>query len=579
MENNQKMNFQRVILFAGSSSYNGLLSLEEFKKVAKVAADTGFTHVDLGCSMVERSRHQLTNNGFWCKDYDFYPEYTAAFPSYFKFYVPEALRPYLPEESAKRNLESLHARAEVLESLGLKGAFFGAEPQFLPEAVYEDHPTWRGARSDFSGRSQVAYFSPCIDREEVRELYQEAAEAICNAAPCLEYVHLLTGDSGAGICWGELYTGSNGPQFCTNIPMEKRVSTFCEVLAEPMRKQGQTDPMAILHRTTPWARSCPVRKASGAPGGTVYTARAPLDKPICYEDPVSILEEISKAEGFDNLIVNMEAPELQMREGGLYPKLIKSALEQKPQGAVDITLRVKKAVESAMPDRNADAVTEAMILVSQAAREYRLLGCNLFYGSMSERWLTRPFLVYIPPMDAEETAYYRNYIFNVNGEKAFRDILDFHGNRWPRFGITAEEGVLSAHLCADIITKLDKAITLLGTETDEGWRIRGLRALIKNIRHLLLFAGMHDKLKVGKPVDRTFFQQIMRAELDNCDEMIDVLENGPSNVLHLAATKEAEHTFQFGPDLADQLRLKKKQMIAHWHDLDDLLSGKKEPLV
>jgi len=220
-----------------------------------------------------------------------------------------------------------------------------------------------------------------------------------------------------------------------------------------------------------------------------------------------------------------------------------------------------------------------MILVSQAAREYRLLGCNLFYGSMSERWLTRPFLVYIPPMDAEETAYYRNYIFNVNGEKAFRDILDFHGNRWPRFGITAEEGVLSAHLCADIITKLDKAITLLGTETDEGWRIRGLRALIKNIRHLLLFAGMHDKLKVGKPVDRTFFQQIMRAELDNCDEMIDVLENGPSNVLHLAATKEAEHTFQFGPDLADQLRLKKKQMIAHWHDLDDLLSGKKEPLV
>ena len=59
------------------------------------------------------------------------------------------------------------------------------------------------------------------------------------------------------------------------------------------------------------------------------------------------------------------------------------------------------------------------------------------------------------------------------------------------------------------------------------------------------------------------------------DVQIEVLEKGPKNVFHLAATKEAEHTFQFGPDFADQLRLKKKQMIAAWHDLDDILSGKK----
>lgn len=578
MKTNQKMCFQRVILNIGCSSYNGLLPLEEFKKVAQVAAETGFTHVDLGSSLIERSRHQLPNNGVWCKDYDFYPEYTAAFPSYFKFYVPEALRPYLPEEMAKRNLESLRERAKILESLGLKGALFGAEPQFLPEAAYEDHPTWRGARSDFSGRSQVAYFSPCIDRQEVRDLYREAAEAICDAAPCLDYVHMLTGDSGAGICWGELYTGSNGPAYCKDIPTEKRVSTFCDVLVEPMKKHGHSEPMAILHRTTPWGNSCPVRKVAGTPGGTIYTARAPLDKPICYENPISLLEEISKADGFDNLIVNIEVPELQMRKGSLYSEIIKSALEEKPRGMTDIIARVKTALIKTMPDRDAESVTDAMVLVSQAVREYRLLSTNLFYGSMSERWLTRPFLVYIPPMDSEETAYYRNYIFNVNGEKAFRDILDYHGNRWIRFGSTPVEGCFSAHLCADVIDKLDKAIVLLGSETEEGWRIRGLRVLIKNIRHLLLFAGMHDQLREGKQIDRTFFQQIMRAEIDNCDEMIEVLEKGPSNVLHLAATKEAEHTFQFGPDLTDQLRLKKKQMVAHWHDLDDLLCGKKPPL-
>ena len=31
-------------------------------------------------------------------------------------------------------------------------------------------------------------------------------------------------------------------------------------------------------------------------------------------------------------------------------------------------------------------------------------------------------------------------------------------------------------------------------------------------------------------------------------------------------------------DLADQLRLKQKLMFDHWHDLDDVLTGKKPPV-
>ena len=571
-----KMDFRRVILFAGTSSYNGLMPLETFKRVAETAAEAGFTHVDLGCSMVERSRHQLTNNGVWCKEYDFYPEYTAAFPGFFKFYVPEALRPFLPEEMAKRNLESMHERAEILQAAGLKGAFCGGEPQFLPEAVYEAHPHWRGARSDYAGRSRIAYFSPCLDQPEVRALYAESAEAVCDAAPCIEYVHLLTGDSGSGICWGELYTGSNGPEFCRNIPMEKRISTFCEVLAAPMRKHGHADPMAILHRSTPWGRSSPVRKAAGAPGGTVFSARGPLDKPICFEDPVSLMEEIALAKGFDNLIVNVEAPEFQMVQGSLYAELVKSALVDAPRGMTDITARVKAAAAKCRPGRDAERLTDGFVLQSQALRQYQQLSCNFFYGSMSERWLTRPLLVCIPPMDSEETAYYRNYIFSVGGEKAFRDILDFHGGRWQRFGRTAEEGAFSAFICATVIDKLDRAIAHFGPESEEGFRARALRVLVKNIRHLLLFAAAWDKLRETGTADRSYVQNLMRAEIDNCSEMIDILEKGPRNVIHLAATKEAEHTFQFGPNLADQLRQKQHLMFRHWHDLDDILLGKKE---
>ncbi|MBQ7396556.1 MAG: hypothetical protein IJW08_08470 [Lentisphaeria bacterium] len=572
------MDFTRLILFAGTGSYNHWLTADEFKRVAAVAADTGFTHIDLGSSVLERSRHQLNNNGVWCKDYDFYTEYTAAFPGFFKFHVPEALKKYLPADVAKRNLDVMHERSEILSQFGLKGAFFGAEPQFLPEAAYEDHPNWRGARSDFSGRSQIAYFSPCIDQQEVLDLYAESAKGICDAAPNLDYVHMLTGDSGAGICWGELYTGTNGPDYCKDIPMAERISKYCEVLMKPMRENGNPDAMAILHRSTPWGRSSPVRKAAGAPGGTVFSARAALDKPVSYEDPVSMLEEIVKAQDFDNIIINVEAPLVHMAEKSLYPRLIKEAVKSTPTGTLDILKRVKAAAAELRPEQDAEQFANAMLLVSQAAREYRLLNCNLFYGSMSERWLTRPFLVIIPDMDDEETAYYRNYIFNVNGERAFKDILDYHGNRWSRFGETPEAGRSSAHLCNDIISKLELAISKLTSESDEAWRIRMLRVLIVNIRNLLQFTGMHDRLMAGEKFDsatRTFFGQVMRSELDNCDEAITILENGPGNVMPLAETKEREHTFQFGPDLADQLRTKKRQMVAHWHDLDDILLGKK----
>lgn len=181
-------------------------------------------------------------------------------------------------------------------------------------------------------------------------------------------------------------------------------------------------------------------------------------------------------------------------------------------------------------------------------------------------------------MDSEETAFYRNHIFSVNGESAFRDYLDFHGGRWVRFGKTREEAFYSAFICANIIGKLDKAIELFGAESDAGWRTRALRVLVKNIRHLLLFTYYHDQLRATGETPRPAVQQIMRAEVDNCSEMITILEKGPANVIHLAETKEMEHTFRFGPDLADQLRLKQKLMFDHWHDLDDVLTGKKPPV-
>ncbi|MBR4664892.1 MAG: hypothetical protein IKO93_13550, partial [Lentisphaeria bacterium] len=94
---------KRTILFTGYTAMGSGLSFEQFKTVADNAKAAGFTHVDLGSAMLDRSRWQLDNNGKYAPGYDFYPEYTAVFVDPFKFCCPKALKKHLPADVIKKN--------------------------------------------------------------------------------------------------------------------------------------------------------------------------------------------------------------------------------------------------------------------------------------------------------------------------------------------------------------------------------------------------------------------------------------------------------------------------------------------
>ena len=158
-QNEAIMKLKNRILFPGYSAFHPCLSIEDFTRIAETAREAGFTHVDLGCAMTGRSRYQLDNDGNWCEGYDFYPEYTAVFPAFFKFHVPEKFRAYLPQSYAAANLERFRAFAEILRKLGLKGSLICSEALFLPEKAFADHPQWRGPRCDFGARSRKGYFT------------------------------------------------------------------------------------------------------------------------------------------------------------------------------------------------------------------------------------------------------------------------------------------------------------------------------------------------------------------------------------------------------------------------------------
>jgi len=136
----------------------------------------------------------------------------------FKVAVPPELQAFLPADYARRNLEIIRQRGAVLRELGLKAAFSGKEPAYLPEAVFRAHPDWRGPRCEHPRRSRHAYYSLCIDRPEVLAMYRKAVAEICRVAP-VELFTFLTNDSGSGICWSvSLYPGRMGLPGVASVP-------------------------------------------------------------------------------------------------------------------------------------------------------------------------------------------------------------------------------------------------------------------------------------------------------------------------------------------------------------------------
>ena len=75
----------------------------------------------------------------------------------------------------------------------------------------------------------------------------------------------------------------------------------------------------------------------------------------------------------------------------------------------------------------------------------------------------------------------------------------------------------------------------------------------------------------GDP-DLLAFNAIMRDELDNTQELIDLLEDGGMDLICHARVPADEDTFLLSPDLVNQLKLKRKIMLAHWTDIESYMT-------
>ena len=576
-------------------------TVAEFGEFARRAAGLGGTHVVV--SDLPKSRWQ------WEMDLnDPYPNWGMMQATIFKVVIPEELAEWLPGEYGMRNLEIVAERGEVLRSLGLKAAFWGSEPAWWPEAVYAAHPDWRGARCEHPKRARRTYFSPCIDHPEVLGMYRRAVAELCRAAP-MEFFQFLTNDSGGGICWSEgLYPGANGPSACRERPFRERLVGFFDTIQQGARDAGLeatvgvfgSIPQSEVEGTWPSLHEKQAVAGKDRQGRTslmavgskddfygscVYPARG-------IPQVVTMAEELERsvagAKGGAGADVQYSFASMETTEAFDLVELFNQRPARGLVARMELLVRVAARQVGAA---HAAGLVEAWERIQRAVAAVRPIeggGPVLLLGCVNQRWLTRPFVLFPMELEAQQKDYYRRFQFQTNTQEEAADLMNLQAYELIRGQACTR---LATTLFETAIGELRKAIELvegIAQESAEGTgmgkmrrlglRLRALICLIRNAEHAAQFQDVMDRTDFGQQPKPTAqwrlagdprlreIQQITRAEVDNCHELIGILAAAPGDVLEMAESAEGEDVFMLGPDLVELLGKKAGIMMAHWMD-------------
>jgi hypothetical protein len=564
-------------------------SLDEFEAKVIKAKSLGATHVTI--SQIEKSKWQ------WERDLsDPYPNWGMLVTSLFKIIVPEELSEWLPVEYASRNLDLIKKRGQILEKHGLKGSFHMKEPAYLPEEVYTEHPEWRGPRCDHPRRAKNHYFSPCVDRDDILDMYEKAMFKLCSEVN-IEYFHIFTNDSGGGLCWSSgLYTGKNGPEWCRNIPMNRRISKFLETLKKGTNRAGIDawieinsnigikEPeyeMDAMWPFLPDFQAVNKKSNTGKPlAAEVFMNWEYTIQPVKnIARPFEFLEQYEKAY-HSNLPAELIT--VDDTDFDVYYKLIEKFNTNPTRGLAARTNIIKETAAEIAGIEKADLLVDIWTWTEKSILHFIDTGLEgLVSCAVNQRWLNRPFVLFPDELSYEDKDYYRRFQFQANDEAHANDLLDIQNSSFIR----GYSGVFLASMA------LKKAISLLEdasatAKTIEGLdvysdRLSLLSCFMKNALNAIRFQHIVDNADYEREVeispewpldaepDLLKFEAITRAEIDNTNKIINLIKGRESEMILLAPTHQLEDIFLFSPKICDQLKHKTKIMIDH------LLDGKR----
>ncbi len=581
--------------------YNPITDIQEFEAYAKqMARLKPFGRVDVWINNAsEKAGFELPEGGGEWHEYASYNRNIAV------FYPDEKIAPYIPEELVKKNQGLLNKKLKIIRKLGLGAAFRSNEPHYLPEVFFDKYPHLRGPRVDHPRRSNQKEFAPCFHQEGTVEMYQNMVNKLFSQVPEINTLYFSMNDAGSGFCWADwLYSGPNGPSACENISLSESIVTMLNVYKEGAKQtghgidiffngmftEGERDDIAAKLPGNCYlrGRNYPSIKGVSGMGGEVYPVRGIIN-------PLRILRSLNRGVETGTQRYNLSFRTAYDR-GHERLETIEKLIDivewqlQEPagKGEINTLTALKDLCVKWAGEESADRLFDAFVALDKAfLYKHSTAGAlSTLYWGVSTRHITRP-LVFVPQLlTTEEEAYFLPYIFNVSIKEARDDYMDIHGgNR------TLPDGVISRF--SGMLKRVYSSLEKIENAPEQDFlqnMAKSLRIYSSVIRSCSNFYEAQEIRNRNKEVlagpihrpgktptwtgdqDLLDFNAIMRDELDNTLELIDVLEDGGMELVSHAQVPFEEDTFVLGANLIEQLKKKRKIMLKHWTDIEGYMA-------
>ena len=590
-------------IFVVQSSFRDIETFTDFSR--QIARLKPFGRIDMNINLTaEKADFEMPDGGSpW-------HEYAAYDRSLSKFFPDEKIAPFIPEELVAKNRQLLLSKVEIIRDLGLDAGFRSNEPHFLTAAFFESYPQLRGPRVDHPRRSLQKEFAPCMHQEETAEMYQHMANTLFEKVPEIHTVHFNMNDAGSGFCWADwLYSGPNGPDDCKNLRMSERVLKLVNIFNKAAGQTGhdidifmwgmftnsEIDDLVSHLPANCYVRgtekgNLPPRKNIGSMAGSAYPVRGIIN-------PLGILRTLNRK--------NENMPQrYNLSFGGAYDRgtermetvekvidMVEDYLASPAEKGLIQTLQsLQNLCVKWAGEESADQLFKAFVALDEALKLKRteMGGLSTLYWGVSTRHITRP-LVFAPGrLSPREEAYFLPHVFNVSTEEARNDYMDIHGgghNAIP-MGSTGNflAGLQRVYTSMEKITdapeqefldNMAMALRIYSSVVRSCGNFNDAQ-IIRSRNQEVLAGPVHRPNKIPTwtgDQDLLDFNQIMRNELDNTNELIALLENGGMDLINHAEDPKLEDTFLLGPELIENLKQKRKIMLDHWLDIEDYLTS------
>ena len=579
--------FEKIVF---SSPYQNIEDFEDFVKKAKEA---GATHINISNDIPL---------AFWQYDTpgDPYPAWYVMRGNLLKVFPPEPVAKHIPEDYREKVIEVLEERCKILRKYDLKAYYNSSEPGVLPEAVFTEHPLWRGPKVDQPMRSNVPRWAPSIDNPEVQELYREATTTMLKKFPEIDILVMLTNDSGAGLGWSEgLYSGALGNTLYRDNTTTKRIQFLFSAMKKGAAEAGVDIDLRIRNTREQYPKKIARNLSEGmavenfegpdasrfSTGGGVGSGYSNMFTPVIgIPQPDRFISSLAKAKKSkaNRLFVGFSDHITRDFYFDLYDRVKNTELNNRND---ELELLKKLAVQQVGAD-DADDLVNLWLNIEKAAYTINLThaGGRIFYlGCVHQRWLIRPFVPYPEEIPGSIAKTWQKYQFQAIKDR-INSLCDIQACdiycgwgawRLVRNILNPVENLLNESInIAENIgdDDLAKRMKIMNRFVNNAVNAVSYQAQLDRVEELGIEPNEYIYSRTGNSWDRQRMMETARAEIDNAALLIQLLGEKPEHYMQIAPTLEQEDIKIYGPDIIKELQRKINIMNKHWEDYERMFT-------